>query len=95
MPDAAEQPVKRRPGRPRKNPLPVGGTAKVTPDSIAAEALAAATAAKPAATQATTKSGPADERIGQSVDDDRYTSIVFPDGAQYRIEAGVIAERVN
>lgn len=86
MPDAAEQPVKRRPGRPRKNPLPT--TAPVTPDTLAAEVVADKLP-KP------TPRDPGDERIGQEVDDDRYTSIVFPDGAQYRIEAGVIVERQN
>lgn len=86
MPDAAEQPVKRRPGRPRKNPLPAEVPA--TPDTVAAE-VAPAKPAKPA------PKDPSGERIGQEVDDDRYSSVVFPDGSQYRIENGVIVERVN
>ena len=86
MPDAADQPMKRRPGRPRKSPLPA--TDPVTPDSLAAEVVAGKVA-KP------TPKDPDDERIGQEADDPRYTSIVFPDGAQYRIEAGVIVERVS
>jgi hypothetical protein len=38
---------------------------------------------------------PADERIGQHVDDPNWTAIVFQDDRQYRIEDGVIVERVR
>lgn len=37
---------------------------------------------------------PADERVGQRVADDRWTSISFDDGRSYRVEDGVIVERV-
>jgi hypothetical protein len=80
-----EQPAKRRPGRPRKNPAPAEASA--TPDTVAAE-VAPAKPAKPA------PKDPSDERIGQEVDGG-YTSIVFPDGAQYRVEDGVIMEKVS
>jgi hypothetical protein len=43
----------------------------------------------------TSSAPPADERIGQKVADDRWTSIGFPDGREYRCENGVIVERVN
>jgi hypothetical protein len=36
-----------------------------------------------------------DERIGQSVDEPTATQIGFCDGRTYRVEAGVIVERVN
>lgn len=89
MPDTDEQPVKRRPGRPRKNPLPAEVPAADAIDTPAEPAPKPTAKAKPA------PSDPDDERIGQEADDPRYTSVVFPDGAQYRIEDGVIVERMN
>lgn len=91
MPDMDEPPVKRRPGRPRKNPLPAEAPAADAIDTPAEPAPqpAAATKAKPA------PSDPSDERIGQEADDPRCTSVVFPDGTQYRVEDGVIVERMN
>lgn len=35
-----------------------------------------------------------DERVGTRVDDPSWNWISFPDGRQYRIEDGVIAERM-
>ncbi len=80
MPEDAESlPVKRGPGRPRKVATP-----KVVD------------AAPPDAWR--TSDGPTippDPRIGQHVDDARWTSIGFDDGSQYRCESGIIVERVN
>lgn len=36
-----------------------------------------------------------DERVGQKVDDERWVSISFDDGRSYRVENGVIVERVG
>lgn len=40
------------------------------------------------------KSDPDDPRIGQSVEDDRWSHISFSDG-EYRVENGVIVEKIN
>lgn len=71
------QPVKRRPGRPRKAPESPPAEPVIELESTGERAL------------------PADERIGEHVDDPRWTAIVFPDDRQYRIENGVIVERVR
>lgn len=83
----SEQPVKRRPGRPRKNPLPVG----VTPDVVAAETVDAEAVAneKPTAK----KSEPADERIGLEVHP-LASHIGYDDGRQYLCKDGVIVELI-
>lgn len=36
-----------------------------------------------------------DERVGEVVDDPRWTEIGFDDGRVYRVENGVIVERVS
>lgn len=38
---------------------------------------------------------PVDERIGLTVSDDRWEAIGFDDGRSYRVENGVIVERVS
>lgn len=38
---------------------------------------------------------PPDERVGQPVADSRWTEISFDDGQSYRIEEGVIVERIR
>lgn len=38
---------------------------------------------------------PADERVGQSVDNPAWTGITFPDDREYRVENGVIVERIR
>lgn len=76
------QPPKRGPGRPRKVP--------------AATPSAADSAPQPADEWKTNAPVfPADERIGQHVDDPNWTAIVFQDDRQYRVEDGVIVERVR
>lgn len=76
------QPPKRGPGRPRKVPVASASVADSAP---------------PPADEWKTSAPvfPADERIGQHVDDPSWTAISFPDDRQYRIENGVIAERVR
>lgn len=75
-------PPKRGPGRPRK-------VAAATPQ-------AEVEAAPPADAWKTPESPkfPPDERIGQHFDSG-YSAVVFPDDRQYRIENGVIVERVR
>lgn len=76
------QPPKRGPGRPRKVPV--------------AKPLAVDNSPAPADEWKTSPPAPpADERIGQKVADDRWSSISFPDGREYHCENGVIVERVN
>ena len=41
------------------------------------------------------KAEPDDPRIGETVDDDRWHFISFADGCEYRVEYGVIVERVT
>lgn len=79
--ELAPPPVKRRPGRPRRHPLPL---AEVTPDVVAAEL--APVAPQPAK--------PADDRIGDEVDP-RAEAIGFDDGRTYRCADGVIVERLT
>lgn len=71
------QPVKRRPGRPRK----------VTPEAAVVD--------PPDAWR--TSPGPfaGDDRIGDSVDNPAWTAITFDDNREYRVENGVIVERVR
>lgn len=45
--------------------------------------------------EVTPPSDPDDPRIGQKVADDRWHHIAFEDGIEYRVEDGVIVERVN
>ena len=78
-------PAKRRPGRPRKHPLPA---ATVTPDIVAAEVAAVAEPARPA------PAAPADDRIGDEVDP-RAEAIGFDDGRTYRCDGGKIVERLT
>ena len=40
------------------------------------------------------KSDPDDPRIGETVADDRWRHISFSDGSEYRVENGVIVERL-
>lgn len=61
------QPARRRPGRPRKEPVTTPATEPKREND--------------------------DERIGTEVADPRWNAISFPDGRQYRVEDGVIAER--
>lgn len=82
------QPVKRRPGRPRKNPLPPAETVEVTPDSVAVETVAVAE------TPADEPAAPADERIGTEVHP-LASHIGYDDGRQYRCEGGLIVERLD
>ncbi len=80
-------PVKRGPGRPRKTSPPVPTPSEPVPASAVAEEHKPRHAA-------VEPEMPVDPKIGQQVEDPRWTAIVFPDGAQYRVEAGVIVERV-
>lgn len=75
-----ETPARRSPGRPRK-----------VPDA----AKPSVAVAEPVVEETPRPSDPADERIGQVVDDPAWTSIVFMDDSQYRIVDGVIVERVR
>lgn len=78
------QPAKRRPGRPRKVVEP------------AAEPVAEHVEhAEPAVLPAPKAALPGDDRIGQRVDDPRWTGITFEDNREYRVENGVIVERVR
>lgn len=84
MPDIeTAQPAKRGPGRPRKSAAAkVESSTNVEPVEDAWK------------TPVPTKLPP-DERVGQQVADDRWTSIGFDDGRSYRIENGVIVERIG
>lgn len=97
------QPVKRRPGRPRKMPVPEVETPKPATDLEVGEPElpaepdpAAKPLAEPAppAPESSKPKFPADERIGEEADP-AWTSISFSDDRQYRIEDGVIVERVR
>jgi hypothetical protein len=77
----AEQPVKRRPGRPRKNPVAAPET-PATPDTVAAE-VAPAKDEKPA---------PTDKWIGHEVHP--LATSFGADGHTYRCAGGKIVERV-
>lgn len=104
MPEAAgAQPVKRRPGRPRKSPPPESAAptkaaeADETPEveSTAPDSPeASAPPVHPESKAPAKPAFPADDRIGQEVDP-AWSSISFPDDRQYRIEDGVIVERVR
>jgi hypothetical protein len=72
------QPVKRRPGRPRK---------------VAAEVVVANP--PDAWKNGDTLHFPADENVGERVTLPGCTGITFPDGREYRVENGVIVERVR
>lgn len=78
------QPVKRGPGRPRKQPTPPVESAEVTPDSVAAETAQTAEAAEQ----------PDDERIGLSVHPGTE-EVSFGDGSRYRCKDGKVVERVG
>lgn len=84
------QPVKRRPGRPRKNPLPAEAAAQVTPDSVAVETEAVAAVEEPVAKPVE----PADERIGIEVHP-LASHIGYDDGRTYRCAGGAIVERLS
>lgn len=73
------QPVKRGPGRPRKQPAPPAEPAEVTPDIVAAET------ADPEEND--------DERIGLAVNPGT-DEVGFGDGSRYRCEDGKIVERL-
>jgi hypothetical protein len=79
----AEQPVKRRPGRPRKNPAPPAKS-PATPDTVAAEVEPVEVA----------KAAAEDERIGAEVHP-LATAVGFDDGSTYRCEDGKIVERLT
>lgn len=83
MSEVAEPlPVKRGPGRPRK----VAAVPQAEPESSPADAWKTPEPAK----------FPPDERIGQRVADPRWSSISYSDDQrEYRIEDGVIVERVR
>ena len=84
MPDTS--PARRGPGRPRK----VAAEAETPPGADPAPG--------PADTPATSggPTFPADERIGQTVADSRWTAISYSDDdRQYRVENGVIVERTR
>lgn len=91
--DAA--PVKRRPGRPRKHPLPAP---PVTPDTVAAEVVVPSGELDPPPSAPSTRVDPllvpADERIGAEVDP-RAEAVGFDDGRTYRCKDGVIVERLT
>ena len=87
-------PVKRRPGRPRKHPLPAP---VVTPDTVAAEVVPTGELDPPPeapVTRVDPLTVPADERIGVEVDP-RAEAIGFDDGRTYRCDGGVIVERLT
>lgn len=77
------QPAKRSPGRPRKTPA-------VKPAPAAESEPVKVVESEPAKPKF-----PSDERIGKPVDDLRWTEIGFDDGRSYRIENGVIVERID
>jgi hypothetical protein len=79
------QPVKRGPGRPRKQPTPPAESAEVTPDTVAAETVEAK-ADLPAE-----KSD--DERIGLDVHP-LTEEVSFGDGSRYRCKDGKIVKKV-
>lgn len=76
------EPVKRGPGRPRKQPVPVE-PAEVTPDTVTAATVAADEPAEQAD----------DERIGLEVSPGTE-EVSFGDGSKYRCEDGKLVERV-
>jgi len=78
------QPVKRGPGRPRKQPVPVE-PAEVTPDTVAVETVRADTPAEQPA---------GDERIGLAVHPGTE-EVSFGDGSRYRCEDGKTVERIH
>lgn len=77
------QPVKRGPGRPRKQPAPVD-PAGVTPDSVDVET---------AASEDPAGEPNGDPRIGAECDP-AWSSVGYSDGSTYRCEDGKIVERV-
>lgn len=79
------QPVKRGPGRPRKQPIP-----EYVPVTVVSEAVAEVT-------PEVVPDVPVDEsdpRIGQSCDA-AWSGVGFDDGCSYRCEDGVVVERVT
>jgi hypothetical protein len=78
------QPVKRGPGRPRKQPAP-GPAPEVTPDTVAADVVAEEPD-KPAKKND-------DPRIGMDCDPS-WSSVGYDDGSTYRCEGGKLVERV-
>lgn len=90
------EPVKRRPGRPRKNPAPE----IVAESDPAAKALdepkpLVDVAPEPVIEEKSHPSDPNDERIGQLVDPAWKSISYSTDDRQYRIEDGVIVERMR
>jgi hypothetical protein len=85
------QPPKRGPGRPRKvQAAVVAPSVEPVPTELAPPADEWKTSAP------TAPAFPPDERIGQTVDNPAWTSISYSvDDRQYRIENGVIVERVR
>lgn len=79
------QPVKRGPGRPRKQPAPPAEPAEVTPDAVAAETVQDDEPAK---------KSDADPRIGSKCDP-AWSSVGYDDGSTYRCENGKIVERTS
>jgi hypothetical protein len=80
MPEVAESlPVKRGPGRPRKVAAP----------KVDAQPDDAWKTSPPA------PSIPSDERVGERVDVPGCTGYTFPDDREYRVENGVIVERIR
>jgi len=79
---SSEQPVKRRPGRPRKNPLPAEESVEAPAGAVEETDTADAT---PAAQ--------ADERIGLEVHP-LASHIGYDDGRQYLCKDGVIVKLI-
>lgn len=77
------QPAKRRPGRPRK--VLVASEPETVPDAPP----------EPDAVEVSPRRILGDDRVGTPVDDPRCTGITFPDDREYRVENGVIVERVR
>lgn len=79
-------PVKRGPGRPRK----------VVPEPAKVEVVAdePAATAEPEKTAEPVPSDPYDPRIGRAVHRDA-TQIGFDDGCRYRVEGGLIMEKLT
>lgn len=73
------KPVKRAPGRPRKTPVVAKAAEEVADVWKTPDPV----------------KFPPDERVGQQVADERWTSIGFEDGRSYRVEDGVIVERTS
>lgn len=76
---AQAQPARRRPGRPRKAPVP------------SEPAIESSEAAK----HLSVKAALSDERVGQMVDVPDCERITFHDDREYRVENGVIVERMR